>query len=69
MLTETADGFKRLKTPAALADEFSAVDLGAPLALHCGSGLTACTVALGLEQLGGADYALFDGSWAEWGAA
>ena len=32
MLTETADGFKRLKTPAALADEFSAVDLGAPLA-------------------------------------
>lgn len=33
----------------------------------CGSGVTAAVLCLALERLGHADYALYDGSWAEWG--
>ena len=39
----------------------------APLVATCGSGVTACTVALALHQLGAADVAVYDGSWSEWG--
>jgi len=33
----------------------------------CGSGVTACVLALGLEITGNTDYILYDGSWSEWG--
>ena len=33
----------------------------------CGSGVTACVVALALHSLGRTDVAVYDGSWAEWG--
>jgi len=33
----------------------------------CGSGVTACILALGLEISGESDYILYDGSWSEWG--
>lgn len=33
----------------------------------CGSGMTACTLALGLARIG-RDATLYDGSWAEWGS-
>jgi thiosulfate/3-mercaptopyruvate sulfurtransferase len=39
-----------------------------PLACSCGSGVTACVVALGLFELGRDDVAVYDGSWTEWGA-
>ena len=32
----------------------------------CGSGITACVVALGFFQTGHKNIAVFDGSWAEW---
>ena len=33
----------------------------------CGSGVTACVVALAAEQVGYNDLAVYDGSWSEWG--
>ena len=43
------------------------LDQRRPLVATCGSGVTACTVALALHQLGAADVAVYDGSWSEWG--
>ncbi|HSK40937.1 MAG TPA: 3-mercaptopyruvate sulfurtransferase [Arenibaculum sp.] len=43
------------------------VDLSRPVVTSCGSGITACVVALALHQLGRHDVAVYDGSWAEWG--
>ena len=42
-------------------------DLARPIILSCGSGVTACVLALGLEVAGHRDYAVYDGSWSEWG--
>ena len=33
----------------------------------CGSGVTACVLALAAEQAGFKDLAVYDGSWSEWG--
>ena len=52
-----------------LRQRFSAVgvDLNKPIATTCGSGITACVLALGLHLVGADDVAVYDGSWAEWG--
>ena len=42
------------------------VDLARPIVTSCGSGVTACVVALGLHLLGRRDVAVYDGSWTEW---
>ena len=42
------------------------IDLTRPVVASCGSGLTACVVALGLHLLGREDVAIYDGSWTEW---
>ena len=44
------------------------VDLERPIVASCGSGVTACTIALGLHLLGHTEAAVYDGSWSEWGA-
>jgi thiosulfate/3-mercaptopyruvate sulfurtransferase len=44
------------------------VDLAKPMATTCGSGVTACTLALGLYLIGQTDVAVYDGSWSEWGS-
>ena len=38
-----------------------------PIVASCGSGVTACVIALALNQIGRPDVAVYDGSWAEWG--
>lgn len=43
------------------------VDLQKPLVTTCGSGVTACTLALALARMGRKDVAVYDGSWSEWG--
>jgi thiosulfate/3-mercaptopyruvate sulfurtransferase len=58
-----------LRPPAELRRKFDAIglDLARPVVTTCGSGVTACTVALALHELGAADVAVYDGSWSEWG--
>ncbi|GMH39550.1 hypothetical protein BSKO_07448 [Bryopsis sp. KO-2023] len=44
------------------------VDLNKQLVLSCGSGLTACVVALASHLVGHDNTAVYDGSWSEWGS-
>lgn len=58
-----------LKQGEALRAAFTeaGVDLAKPAITTCGSGVTAAILALALERLGHRNWALYDGSWAEWG--
>ncbi len=54
---------------AALADRFRAagIDIAKPIVTSCGSGVSACALALGLHLIGAPQVAVYDGSWSEWG--
>ena len=48
--------------------EEAGVDLSKPVVASCGSGITASILALALAEIGHRRLAVYDGSWAEWGA-
>lgn len=43
------------------------IDPAKPVITSCGSGVTACVLALGLHLVGADNVAIYDGSWSEWG--
>lgn len=45
----------------------SGIDLHRPIVVTCGSGVSACVLALSLYQMGITAVPVYDGSWAEWG--
>ena len=51
--------------PAALSELFKGLATANPI-VSCGSGITACVLARGLERMG-IKARLYDGSWTEWG--
>jgi len=63
-----ADG--TMKDADGLRAQFDAAgaDLSKPVITSCGSGVTAAVINLALTRIGKTDHALYDGSWAEWGA-
>lgn len=60
-----------LKPTEDLSALFEAANVNAAAAINtsCGSGVTACNLALALFELGNTEVAVYDGSWVEWGSA
>lgn len=58
----------RMRSPEELASILATKAQGRErLVFSCGSGVTACTLALAAELAGYRDKAVYDGSWSEWG--
>jgi thiosulfate/3-mercaptopyruvate sulfurtransferase len=56
-----------MRSPAELSRLFQSKIAGQPpLVLSCGSGVTACVLALGATLAGYSDMTVYDGSWSEW---
>ena len=60
-----------LKDKDKLAATFASrgIDIGRPVITSCGTGVTACGLALALAILGNEQTSVYDGSWTEWGAS
>jgi len=63
-LTDNAN----LKTETELHSIFTVFDLNSKEIIYtCGSGITACILALAGTQIGYTNFSIYDGSWSEWG--
>jgi thiosulfate/3-mercaptopyruvate sulfurtransferase len=66
--TDLQDGQGRLLPLPQLRERIAAAaPEGRRIVTSCGSGLTACVLALGAHLAGREDVAVYDGSWSEWG--
>lgn len=61
---------KEMVSTDALAAKFAAagLDPAKPTISSCGSGVTACIIALAAHRLGHPGMAVYDGSWSDWGS-
>lgn len=62
----TEEGLEKSPEDIRRLFEEKKVDLSQPLVATCGSGVTACHVALGAYLCGKPNVAVYDGSWVEW---
>ena len=67
-LINKAGGLRSLDEIAA-AFAAGGIETSRPVIATCGSGVTACGLALGLALLGNENVFVYDGSWSEWGAS
>jgi thiosulfate/3-mercaptopyruvate sulfurtransferase len=63
-----ADGMLKSRDALHALFEAAGVDPHKPVVTSCGSGITACVLALALAETGHRRTSVYDGSWAEWGA-
>ncbi len=64
------ENFNTLRESGEIRDLFANIGISHEtnkVAVSCGSGVTACTVALALFNAQGSESAIYDGSWSEWG--
>lgn len=68
--TQMLDGSQALLPADELKKRFDqeGISLDSPVVASCGTGVTACILALGLHRIGKPDVSVYDGSWSEWGA-
>lgn len=62
------DGTYRSTEDIRSAFEAAGLDMTRPITASCGSGVTASVLLFALHLIGESDFALYDGSWSEWGA-
>lgn len=63
------DGTFRSTEEISAAFRDGGIDPEQPIITSCGSGVTACGLALGLALIGNEKIFVYDGSWAEWGGS
>ena len=64
-----ADGTMKPAEDVRAQFEAAGIDPDKQVITTCGSGVTACTLSLGLAVIGNEYAPVYDGSWAEWAAA
>ncbi|WKD61123.1 3-mercaptopyruvate sulfurtransferase [Corynebacterium ciconiae DSM 44920] len=64
--TSLLDDTQQLRSAEALAERFGEHNQDEELIMSCGSGVTACVLALAATEAGFTNLKVYDGSWSEW---